>query len=40
MYSEPNFKIIELAQEDILTESNPLWDEKDEIVLDGELEFQ
>lgn len=39
MYSEPNFKIIELAQEDILTESNK-WNIQDELVVDGELEFQ
>ena len=39
MYSEPKFEIIELSQEDILTESNK-WNIQDEIIIDGELEFQ
>lgn len=39
MYSKPNFEVIELAEIDILTESVN-WDIKDEIIVDGEIEFQ
>lgn len=37
MYSEPNFKIIELSDEDVILTS---WDIKDTIEIEGELEFQ
>lgn len=39
MYSEPKFEIIELSAEyDILTESVN-WDYKDQIEIDGEIEW-
>ena len=39
MYSEPKFEIIELGQEDILTESNK-WNYQEQIEIDGIIEFQ
>ena len=38
MYSEPNFKVIELSDEDIILTSID-WDYKDTIEIEGELEY-